>query len=457
MRLTVDDLLLRPKMRADLVLVSEVAETKALTLLDPVTGVLHELSIEGSAIVRLLNGKITLAEVYTELSEQFSFSPEAVFDFVGQLQERLLIDTPYTRERLEFEKPPTPPPPPAPLPETEKPTPQPLPEPVLSQQQRALQLTEEAIEIRPDLRFECLGSGACCSGRYHIELSASERDAIKGVNIERAFGLSLREAIASPSEDEHFLRRGELGCVFLDKDSTCKLHKRFGAEVKPRACRHFPFQPILTPAGGVIRFRPECSSQHISREEGPLIAPQRLELWRELTQEREELMELPMEVVFSQEREVDYHSYMIAETSWTQSVRLIGWRAGLELMAQSFASPKLQLEADEVALQLLSASLERDCRDLWRDTYPLQRVLPEKERRAELAAEAIALLGQEGLKDPAHFEAAARAYLLDNLAGKYPLWRAQHRCWCRAHGDGHRRSSRTHRGSRGCADGQEQP
>jgi lysine-N-methylase len=41
--------------------------------------------------------------------------------------------------------------------------------------------------------------------------------------------------------------RPEGGCVFLTAGNHCRLHERFGPEVKPFACRLFPF--VLVPAG----------------------------------------------------------------------------------------------------------------------------------------------------------------------------------------------------------------
>jgi lysine-N-methylase len=41
--------------------------------------------------------------------------------------------------------------------------------------------------------------------------------------------------------------RPDGGCVFLTAGNRCRLHERFGAEVKPFVCRLFPF--ILIPAG----------------------------------------------------------------------------------------------------------------------------------------------------------------------------------------------------------------
>lgn len=54
--------------------------------------------------------------------------------------------------------------------------------------------------------------------------------------------------------------RPDGGCVFLTSENRCRLHERFGPEVKPFACRLFPF--LLIPAGNHWRIgvRYSCPS-----------------------------------------------------------------------------------------------------------------------------------------------------------------------------------------------------
>jgi lysine-N-methylase len=59
--------------------------------------------------------------------------------------------------------------------------------------------------------------------------------------------------------------RPEGGCVFLTKNNHCRIQEKFGAEVKPFACRLFPF--LLIPAGNHWRvgLRFSCPSASANR------------------------------------------------------------------------------------------------------------------------------------------------------------------------------------------------
>ncbi len=64
--------------------------------------------------------------------------------------------------------------------------------------------------------------------------------------------------------------RREGGCVFLTAGNRCRLHERFGAEVKPFACRLFPF--LLIPAGNHWRVGVRFSCPSAAENKGRDVA-----------------------------------------------------------------------------------------------------------------------------------------------------------------------------------------
>lgn len=60
--------------------------------------------------------------------------------------------------------------------------------------------------------------------------------------------------------------RPEGGCVFLTSANRCRLHEKFGAEVKPFACNFFPF--LLLPAGNHWRLGVRFSCPSIVENKG---------------------------------------------------------------------------------------------------------------------------------------------------------------------------------------------
>ncbi len=92
------------------------------------------------------------------------------------------------------------------------------------------------------LRFECTGCGACCTGGadHYVEVNAAERDAI------RAFlGLSpawfRRRYLLQAAAGLTGIRLGRDGrCPFLGGDNRCRVYP-----VRPRQCRTYPWWPEL--------------------------------------------------------------------------------------------------------------------------------------------------------------------------------------------------------------------
>lgn len=92
------------------------------------------------------------------------------------------------------------------------------------------------------LRFECTGCGACCTGGtdHYVGVSHPEREAIRDF-----LGLSpawFRRRYLTRVDDERLgIRLGDDGrCPFLGRDRRCRIYP-----VRPRQCRTYPWWPEL--------------------------------------------------------------------------------------------------------------------------------------------------------------------------------------------------------------------
>jgi Fe-S-cluster containining protein len=145
-----------------------------------------------------------------------------------------------------------------------------------------------------DLHFTCSGCGDCCRST-NVPLVGDELERLealdwsgKVVDLEgaaRAVRLSKPQAGLSHRLD----RKPDGSCAYLASDNGCLIHRHFGAEVKPLACRLYPFQ--LRPVGGRVAVDLAFSCSAVSRDEGrPL--PEHESDWTALWSEVESQAEL---------------------------------------------------------------------------------------------------------------------------------------------------------------------
>lgn len=116
----------------------------------------------------------------------------------------------------------------------------------------------------PGYRFDCDGSGGCCSAYGSILLTPGDRDRARaalegetraGVPMSRWFTPDHGSAPTPLSVPLHV----EGGCGFLGEDGLCEIHRRVGLAGKPRACSAFPL--IACSDGEQVRVSvtPECA------------------------------------------------------------------------------------------------------------------------------------------------------------------------------------------------------
>lgn len=209
--------------------------------------------------------------------------------------------------------------------------------------------TVESVAVREGLRYGCMCCGACCRGRFVVPLTPNDEERLLALDLEGTLGISREHAITDTFElgptgvPLRFLNKDERGfCVFLGDDGLCQIHAHFGADAKPILCRSFPFEPLMTPEGPILRFKPECSRQHLSLQSGPLVAPGALERFQRYVEEDPEIATIPSRFPLSELETTTYRAYHALEQRWDHTLRQHGVNA---FLAQ--ASERLELTLDD--------------------------------------------------------------------------------------------------------------
>lgn len=356
-------LALSPELRDDLEVTP--ALDHSVTLRCPITGRALELSPRAADVAQRLDGARDLQTLHTEVS----LTPQAVVQVVHALAEQLFIETPDARaylrrygaaRRSQFGV--------APL------------RPV------------DTVEVDPDLAWSCQSCGACCSGRFRVELTERDRARLAALPLEEKLGRTLEESTESvvlEGVTRHFLVHASGRCVFLEDDMRCGLHRHLGYRSKPVSCRNFPFYPIQTPRGGLIQYRPECSSQHRVWRTGPPVAEQAVVLWGELIDELDHVLELETPLRLNAEQALSYEAVQALEEHALQALETAG-------LAGYFAAWGVTGASDDsvAALTELSDALAR----VWDDAL--------SDPRREHLALTVASMGWERGRLPGGLQAA---------------------------------------------------
>src|SRR5690606_663241 len=208
----------------------------------------------------------------------------------------------------------------------------------------------EKVEVRDDLRFSCLSCGACCSIRYRVQLQDRDAEVLESLDLQK-IGITYEDVVQEiwqrnrfgDMEVRRYLKRDDTRCVFLGEDRLCEIHRHFGYDKKPFACRTYPFQPVLTPDGGaVMLFRPECSSQHLTMTSGALVSERKAEIWKEIELGFRRAQGIREEFLLSDGHTISWQDYKPMEQRWLDVTRAEGWRAGLEAIGGSLFDTPLE-------------------------------------------------------------------------------------------------------------------
>lgn len=281
------------------------------------------------------------------------------------------------------------------------------------------------VEVREGLRYECLCCGACCSGRFAVVLNERDVTRLRGFDLASATGVSLDEATERSPDGHLMLRRPEQRCVYLGPNAMCMIHAHFGRDAKPFQCRAFPWAPIWTPKGGVIRMVLESSKQHLSSETGPLVAPQAQRIWDELAHDAVVIPSIPERFLFKPGHKITYDEYLAYEQRWQTIARSAHWQATLQSMRDDLGLPPAPLGAlaalvaeasqeffEHTDMQIFSGICPDGHRDL--------SIVPAVVETLEGKLTSTALMTRALLQlPPDDVTALLDRYVLDFLFGKY--------------------------------------
>jgi len=118
--------------------------------------------------------------------------------------------------------------------------------------------------LMPDVaeqRYDCHGCSNCCRSLV-VHLTAADRQRIDAGKWAERLGTAPYVRLGGEWVLAH---RDGGGCVFLTDSGRCAIHAEFGAEVKPLACRLYPFTTIRSHGRENIGLRFDCKSVAESR------------------------------------------------------------------------------------------------------------------------------------------------------------------------------------------------
>jgi Fe-S-cluster containining protein len=121
------------------------------------------------------------------------------------------------------------------------------------------------VRMAADSRFSCNSCTRCCTGKHLLgPVSADEVQKILAGFKEAGLPGAARASDFIPlgndgQPPESFLLRTENGrCSFLQESGLCGIHAQLGEELKPAACRLFPFRPVRTVSGWDVGLSLSC-------------------------------------------------------------------------------------------------------------------------------------------------------------------------------------------------------
>lgn len=94
--------------------------------------------------------------------------------------------------------------------------------------------------------WDCRSCSDCCR-TYIVPVTDAEREIITRQNWSAEPGFEKIETVERGADGYALAHTADGACVFLGADNRCRIHAKFGAAAKPKACRIYPF--VLVPAG----------------------------------------------------------------------------------------------------------------------------------------------------------------------------------------------------------------
>ena len=218
------------KLRNDLITKIQKESTKVH---DPITQYTEEFENDQWAVVTKMDGIRTLQEICQQLPNT-QFTPTLLSKISKWLEANLLIETPWVREELktrsEFEQ--------------------------TLKNDRGASLP---VYFLSDSSWKCSGCGQCCYfGEIGPIKSTVVRPIQKAINQGTFSRFDTPPFIQKGEKREWFINHLKGHCSFLGQNGLCEVHSLMSLEAKPRTCRTFPYQVMLSCTGADISIRQEC-------------------------------------------------------------------------------------------------------------------------------------------------------------------------------------------------------
>jgi Fe-S-cluster containining protein len=212
---------------------------------DSLTGYSHELADCGRALAAELRARPTAAAAITAVSGAGTFNPVQVESDLRQFMLLGLLDGTCDDIRTRLA--------------------------------RLQGGASPPVQVLPESRFQCQGSGECCRGYVFGPISAEEKSRIEALDPGRALpqlgDKPLFQAMHTGAGAVTYqLATVGDACVFLEDGVRCGLHRAFGATAKPALCQLYPLAAVATIDGLRVYDRGECATFAISTRRGTLIA-----------------------------------------------------------------------------------------------------------------------------------------------------------------------------------------
>ena len=117
------------------------------------------------------------------------------------------------------------------------------------------------VEVLPDYRFRCSGSGACCMQYASIALGEADRERGRGLFAALAGdggGKRVWLPLIGDGGARSAMTLVDGACLQLDGEHRCGLHRKGGFDAKPAACQAYPATFVLAGDRVTVSTSVEC-------------------------------------------------------------------------------------------------------------------------------------------------------------------------------------------------------
>ena len=130
------------------------------------------------------------------------------------------------------------------------------------------------IHIAQHQHYSCLLCGRCCR-RFHVRLEKEE--CLRLANLNWQGEPNPHDFTVTINKHEYFRRNPDGSCVFLDEHGTCRMHAKFGFNIKALTCRGYPMNIVSTFPGELsVLARMDCPA--VLKDHGKPLTEQRQDI-----------------------------------------------------------------------------------------------------------------------------------------------------------------------------------